>query len=379
MGGNPPLGYDLPVDDTRALVVNEDEAASVRALFRAYLDLGSVHALQRWAQERGIRTKQRTTNNGCPMGGRPLYRGALYRLLRNRLYLGQIVHGNEIHDGLHEQIVDAALFEDVQAKLDANARRHASGEDRLARAPLTGRLFDGRGERMSPTSTRGKRGQLYRYYVSASLQRGAQRNDDTALRRIAGPALEAMIATVMRRVAPAHAGDPLDLPLRIEVREESLQMLLPMDLLGSVRGHLDTGESAEPEPGDAKVFRLTIPVRLRLRGGRTWIIGGTAPAARRDPVLIRALRAAHTLVRTDKQGLPMLEVAPTSPYHRRLVRLAFLAPDLQRAILAGQQPLGLILESLMRRPIPIDWADQAAMFEALGVSGAKGANTSARH
>ncbi len=84
MGGHVPLGYDIPVGAERALVVNEAEAATVRAIFGAYLKLGSVHALQRWADERGIRSKQRTTRDGRTTGGQSFSRGALFHLLRNR-------------------------------------------------------------------------------------------------------------------------------------------------------------------------------------------------------------------------------------------------------------------------------------------------------
>jgi site-specific DNA recombinase len=109
---------------------------------------------------------------------------------------------------------------------------------------------------------------------------------------------------------------------------------------------------------------------MRLRGGRRWIVGGASPASRRDPVLIRALRAAHAMLGTDAAGLPTLHAAPASPYRRQLVRLAFLAPDLQRAILAGQQQPGLTLEQLMHAPMPVLWSEQAAMIESLGVIGA---------
>jgi hypothetical protein len=86
-------------------------------------------------------------------------------------------------------------------------------------------------------------------------------------------------------------------------------------------------------------------------------------------VLIKALRAAHAMLDTDAAGLPTLDAAPASPYRRRLVRLAFLAPELQRAILAGQQPPGLTLESLMHAPMPMLWSEQADMIELLAVTG----------
>jgi site-specific DNA recombinase len=92
MGGNLPLGYDLPAPGTRTLQVNEAEAVTVRQIFARYLELGSVHRLQRDLAEQAVCSKQRVTGTGKTIGGKPMNRGALFHLLRNRIYLGQIVH-----------------------------------------------------------------------------------------------------------------------------------------------------------------------------------------------------------------------------------------------------------------------------------------------
>ena len=377
MGGNVPLGYELPEGPSRALVVNEAEASTVRRIFSAYLELGSVHALQRWADDEAIRSKQRTTRNGKDIGGRRFSRGALFHLLRNRTYQGLIVHKGEVHPGLHDAIVEPAVFEAVQAKLDTNARRHKDGLGSNPRAPFTGRIFDMDGAPMSPSFTYGKRGQVYRYYVSAPLQQGRSLPHDTSIRRVPGLALEALLSNAIRRLVPVCTGEPLSIPVRIEVHADALRLLMPMTLLDSVRARLEPGETAEPDPVDTALLRLTLPVCMRLRGGRTWIIGSEKPTCRRDPVLIKALRAAHAMLQTDASGLPVLDAAPPSPYLRRLVRLAFLAPDLQRDILAGRQPPGLTLESLMRNPMPILWSRQIEMIDALGVSGKTNKNADA--
>ena len=369
MGGHVPLGYDPPTGAPRALVVNEAEAAIVRSIFDTYLELGSAHALQRRLRDEGIRSKQRTTRNGRIVGGQTFSRGALFHLLRNRLYLGMIVHRDKVHPGLHPPIVDAALFEAVQTKLDANARRHEDRSEQVARAPLTGRIFDGDGQPMSPSYTRGRRGQVYRYYVSAPLQQGRHAADDGSIRRVPGPALEAIVSTVVRRLAPASAADPLSPVARLEVHCKSLQLLMPVGLLATARSRLAPGETAEADAADPARLRLTLPIRMRLRGGRSWILGSTSPATCRDPVLIKALRAAHAMLEADAAGFPTLHAAPASPYLRRLVRLAFLAPELQRAILAGRQPPGLTLERLMQTPMPMLWAEQATMLDKLGVAG----------
>jgi hypothetical protein len=101
---------------------------------------------------------------------------------------------------------------------------------------------------------------------------------------------------------------------------------------------------------------------MQLHGGRTMIVGAADAPARPDPVLIRALRAAHAMLARDAIGDLVLEAIPASPYHRRLLRLAFLAPELQRAILAGRQPPGLSLKHLLDQRLPLLWCEQAAVF-----------------
>ena len=339
MGGNLPLGYDLPAEGRRALVVNPDEAATVRAIFRAYLELGSVSTLERWLAERGIASKARTNLGGQLIGGRPFNRGALFYLLRNRTYLGMIVHRNKLHPGMHPAIVEAEVFEAVQARLAANRRQRAARRDRVARAPLTGRIFDADGNPMSPSFSYGRRKQPYRYYVSAPLQQGQRRRDgDETIRRVPAPALEARLTGLLRRLVPSAASDPLDLLTRVEIHAHAVHLLLPAGLPEGVYHRVLDGETLAPDRQDPSKLRLVLAIRMQLHGGQTVIVGAADAPARPDPVLIKALRAAHAMLARDAGGEPMLEAIPASPYHRRLLRLAFLAPALQRAILAGRQP-----------------------------------------
>jgi site-specific DNA recombinase len=170
MGGNLPLGYDRPTDlTTRALVLNEAEAATVRLIFAKYLELQSVHALRRWLDYQGIISKQWTSTRGKLMGGQPFGRGALFHLLKNRIYLGQIVHRGALHPGAHPVVVDEAVFDAVQTSLQDRNLRHHQRPTRVASALLKGLVFDSAGEPMSPTFSQGRGGRLHRYYVSAAL------------------------------------------------------------------------------------------------------------------------------------------------------------------------------------------------------------------
>ncbi len=359
MGGMPPLGYDPPVDTTRALVVNQVEAETVRAIFALYLELGTVRALEEALMTRGIRSKAWVTRSGQARGGVPFSRGALFHLLANRIYLGQIVHRDQSYPGMHVAIAEQQLFDAVQAQLAANRRRTGRGSSQ--RAPLTGRLFDADGQPMSPTTSRGAAGRHYRYYVSAPLQRGrSRRSDDDALRRVSAKVLEARVAEVARRLMPGEER-PVDVVSRIDLLADGLRMTLPVAHAARI-GRLLHGDENLEQDDRALHCRVTIPAKLVVRGGRTLVIGSTPSAARRDPTLIRALRAAHKLVPRDASGMPRIEASPPTPYLRRLAKLAFLAPEIQAAILAGTQPATLQLEQLMHRPMPPLWDDQAAQF-----------------
>ena len=206
MGGNLPLGYDLPIEGSRVLVVNPTESDLVRQIFTSYLKLGSVHVLERHLRRAGIVSKVRTTAAGRRVGGKPFSRGALFHLLRNRLYLGEIPHRDTTYPGQHAAIVDPDLFGAVQSSLDANARRRRRSRDRTAASPLVGRIFDIDGQPMSPTFAHGRNRRLYRYYVSANLQQGRSRDARDgrapAPRRISAEVLEAMLDQSLSRLLP---------------------------------------------------------------------------------------------------------------------------------------------------------------------------------
>jgi site-specific DNA recombinase len=87
-------------------------------------------------------------------------------------------------------------------------------------------------------------------------------------------------------------------------------------------------------------------------------IGRTSNPVRHDRALIKALRRAHAMVINERSGLPRIDASPGSPYLRRLLRLAFLAPDLQADIFAGRQPATLSLEQAMTTDLALDWQQQ---------------------
>jgi site-specific DNA recombinase len=165
MGGTLPLGYDV---NDRRLVINAPEAETVCHIYRRYAELGSVRTLREELDRNRIVSKRRTDRFGRPAGGKPFSRGALYLLLQNRLYRGEIVHKENIYPGLHEAIVPEDLWDEVQNTLAGNRlkQNYSVGADEPSL--FRGLIHDATGQIMTPTHAV-KAGKRYRYYVSNRL------------------------------------------------------------------------------------------------------------------------------------------------------------------------------------------------------------------
>ena len=151
----------------------------------------------------------------------------------------------------------------------------------------------------------------------------------------------------------------------------------PRDLVSqreTLIGRLPAGHRLAIEASDPAVIRIVIPCRIQLRGGRTEITdaaGGVVDGQPRpDPILIKALKNAHRLLVQAGGAAPaapaqaMLHASPAVPYERSMLRLAFLAPDLQTQILEGRQPAGLTLQRFIACELPPVWDDQRRFLAA---------------
>ena len=386
MGGCPPLGYDLPTDlATRALVVNPAEAETVRLIFRRYLELGSVHEVMHWLDAQAIRSKAWTTRAGRAMGGLTFSRGALFHLMKNRGYLGEIVHGDKSYPGAHPAIVDPDVFAKVQTRLASQTKQRRERPAQVSTMPLKGLLFDAGGSAMIPTFTHGTRSQVYRYYVSAPLQLGGRRDpDDEAIRRIPAKAIEDLVRGLLMRMTGRDEPPIKTLVARVEVHARTVQILVhrraclprPTDSDSEMRAleaRLRPDETIALVAADETLARIVLRCRLKISGGRIRVTDAAgkplSSAPRIDDTLITALRGAHAAIAQAAGisiGTPenaIYDLAPSSPYVRNLMRLAYLAPDIQAQILEGRQPVELTRQRLVLGDIPPAWADQRLFFE----------------
>jgi len=373
MGGNLPLGYDAPSDHaTRRLMVNGSEAETVRLIFRRYLELGSVDRLERWLHENDIRSKAWISTRGRHRGGLRFSRGALFHLLKNRVYLGEILHKGAAYPNAHPPIVELELFDAVQAKLADGARwmrvRRTGGD----KAALTGLIFDAQGRPMSPSFSYGRSQRRYLYYVSAPLLKGGAVCEDDTLRRVPGQIVDDLVLETASRLAGRciMTGELRQVLRRIEIHPDHVHLMmvrLTARGLDQVEQRLRAGEHAIADPADEALIAVTLPVRVKLRGGRSWLMNPDGRASGRkghvDPVLVGGLARAHAAIseaglRAHRATGRLTSKAPASAYQRGIAALAFLAPDIQAAIIAGRQPAGLKLEHLLRDRPPLAWADQ---------------------
>jgi site-specific DNA recombinase len=148
MGGNVPLGYDVK---DRKLIVNEAEAATIRLIFQRYGELGTVTLLKAELDRLGIVSKRREGAGGALSGGKRFSRGALYLMLQNRLYRGEVAHKGQIYPGQHAAIIESELWQLVQEKLAENRQKRSLAVGAEAPSLLAGLVIDSDGNRMTPT------------------------------------------------------------------------------------------------------------------------------------------------------------------------------------------------------------------------------------
>jgi len=362
MGGPVPLGY---ASVNKKLVIVEDEAETVRTIFQRYLELGSIQALAEDLDKRAILTKERAWSNNRTVGGIRFGIGPLAYLLKNRVYVGEVVHRNEIHAGDHQPILTRELFDAVQAKFAGNAVDRTL---RLKSSPslLVGLIYDDRGNKMSPSHTN-KRGVRYRYYVSQALlqRRGAGVGN---VSRVSAPDIESVVLGALH----AHLG-----PDRVDGDRALIEQHLEKTVVKSDAIELylrPQGSGDDEEIGNAPIIVPWAPPPRVVEKGVLRTSGAQPHAdAESREVLLTAIAKAGIWVDEIVQGeiRTIAEIAKrenkSERYIRMLTSLAFVSPQLLDAIIGGRVPL-LTLTALIQA-LPELWKEQAAVYiSALGVA-----------
>ena len=395
MGGRVPVGYDVK---ERKLIVNLEEADLVRRLFHLYLELGSVLKLKARLDRERIRSKERISPTGNKSGGTFYSRGALYRVLQNRIYLGEIQHHGKVYPGEHTGIISRELWEQVQARL-----RSDNGGRRGIRANcsslLAGLLQDANGNRFTSSHTV-KNGKRYRYYVcqekvdtreaqskavrlpahdvekqvsfrlQAFLQSANEVMDKLTQPEDLPDSTERIIAAAgkqsqqLQSASPSSARDFLRRVVRcVLVHPDKIEVEVSKS---EVRAALIGSPGVALRQGSFDIIRLALEARIKRCGGEMRLV---VPPELSDqpphpvPSLLKVVARAHQWYEwviagkvwggrsiAQKTGLDERHVS-------QILECAFLAPDIVEAILDGRQPEDLTWKKLTRHVSP-KWVEQ---------------------
>jgi DNA invertase Pin-like site-specific DNA recombinase len=398
MGGSVPLGYDLR---ERSIYINPSEAETIRSIYSNYLRLGYVMALKEYLDSNGIRSKPRT-RGGSKTGDSNFSRGALHRILRNHIYVGEIKHKDAVYRGQHEAIIEREQWTEVQKLLDQNRQ----GDPRKSRATkvslFTGIIFDPTGNRYTPSHAI-KSGRRYRYYTSQAVIRKTTKTDEPA--RIPAHDLEAAVIkrileflksprevlrmlvpvakkaasnkyTELLRRASEKAANWNELSAenrerfikaileRIVVHSDELEILIRKRIL--IQNLLGNGPV---QPTAAReTHSLRCPFRhAHQRKALRLVIGASDSSGTNSVAILKAVSQARAwqqqLISSEAQGIKHLaklnHLRVTTV--RKILQFGFLSPNSIEAILAGQVAPDLTFDFLVGR-ISVVWKEQGALM-----------------
>jgi len=327
--------------------------------------MGSLNLLMPDLRQQGIVTKIRKLKTGKTVGGIPFTRGPLAHLLRNRFYIGEVVFKGETFPGEQSPIIDRDLFEAVQARLSQQATNHKTARMNSG-ALLTGRSFDDRGNRMTPTYAK-KKGVKYRYYISTALVQGQARQVGT-VSRIPASDIETRIAAAIR----THLGQPAssedsdlirDHLVRVEVRADRLII------------ELTSTKAASPKRKPS-LERIEVPwLKMPMTRRREVLVPESAMQQTARPIRSETRSLLIASIARGRRWLDELITDPEATIKgiatregcsvRRVnmtISLAFLAPDLVKAAIEVRLPHGMGVARLC--DLPPEWSRQ---YRVLGL------------
>jgi len=356
VGGMVPLGYELKGGK---LSIVEEEAERVRVIFERYLALGSVNRLVLELRERDIRTKIRRLSNGNTRGGVPFTQGALFYILRNRFYIGEVVYKGEICPGPQPPLIDRALFDAVQRRLTEQRSHHVRTRSRNE-APLRGLLFDSAGNRMVPTHAT-KHGVRYRYYVSQPYLRGYAKPPSGAIIRVPAAEIETAVAKTLEELHLSEGESTSDRTshftdvARVEVRKNALALWRKAP----------SGKQPElinwTKPPSKRFKDILLPTEIGRHRVRP------IKFERRAALLKSIARGRAWLDEIISNSTTVEAIAARQTCSVRHVNMtismAFIAPGLVKAAVEGRLPRGIGVAAL--RDMPAEWSLQ---FDRLGLA-----------
>lgn len=371
MGGKPPLGY---YRKDKKIYPDEEKAPLINNIFKKYVELKSTTLLKEWLNKQGHNISV----------------GNLNCILRNKAYIGLVGHKGTWYLGEHQGIIDKSLFEQTQTVMADNRinRQHYDSEKSL----LSGKLYDDKGNAMSPSWSTGSSGKTYRYYVSQALIR-KEPGKVGKVSKVSLPKLEQFIDNwfseflkdktkiypyiqqfgvskqqgIIKKLPsyPITRNIEKELIKRVKLNPNRIEITLHTEQVTELLNAIyENREMLLLKPEELKTENIyTKPYHIgTIANGEKIIVGQfVEPKKRPNTELIKILNQAYTWHQDVISGASTQDIAKRDKvcvqYVRRILNLSFLSPKIVRSILNGTQPADCTLKKLLSIRTP-DWRKQ---------------------
>jgi len=317
--------------------------------------------------------------------------GALYYLLGNRIYLGEIVHKGKAHPGNHDPIISHELWENVQAIRKENRYEYRHCISAQERSLLAGKLYDADGLAMTPSHSN-KQGKRYRYYINRAKLLGKVSSANT-IGKVPANEIEMAVALGIKNLLHNEKLAKIVGPLSIDQRQKAQDLVrdwnsgdshtIARDVVTKVVLEHDRlvchiipaalHKLLGSVPTDvAAPYILHIPIRVkRVMGGATMMLNANGdPSRAANSSLTTAVAKGYIWnqllvtgkVKNMKALVTIAEVDDS--YIRKLLSLAWLAPDVVEAVMEGREPEHIKLMDLLK-VAPLSWEKQRAKLRMI--------------
>lgn len=385
MNGIAPLGYELI---NKKLVIDNDGREKLKFIFDKYLELKSVPALRKYLQENNINTRN----------DKHFSKGNLYRILQNKAYIGLVTHKGNDYKGEHEGIIDNELFDKVQNLLTENRIKHKNSINSTAPSLLAGKLYDDKGNYMSPSHSN-KKGKRYRYYVSQALLQ-SRKNEAGSISKIPAAEIESVVSEEIRNFV-TDAKNTQQYIEKYDIHKQKKMLLIKRDsiencfirsvlskvilykkkveiilcknqllkALESITYGKQLPEELKEESKEPIFITKEIRISQTSRNGSVLIISDSE----RQEVnvnfqLIKAIARSHYWNNLLLSGevnnareINKIENLTSHKYVYKILELKYLAPLVIERIINGTQPRDLSVEKLFAVKT-LDWEEQKKLL-----------------
>lgn len=375
LGGKPPLGY---YRKDKKIYPDEKQVPLVSSIFHKYIELKSTPLVKEWLINQGHNISV----------------GNLNCILRNKAYIGQVGHKGIWYPGEHQGIIEESLFEQAQAVMAGN--RINRQRYNPSKSLLAGKLYDDKGNAMSPSWSTGSKGQKYRYYVSQAVIK-KDPSKIGQISKISLPKLEEFIDNwfnqflkdktaiypyikdfeinkqkeIINKLTPYTITRVIEQPLikRVEVLANHIKITLyeeqVTELLSALYENREMDILAEAHQKEERSYTEAYHIGVIDNGAKVLVGEVIKPTPHKETNLIKILAQAYRWHQDILKGQTLKEIAKkdkvSEQYVRRILELSFLSPKIVRSILAGKQPADCTLKQLLSIHTP-NWREQEEIF-----------------